>query len=358
MGGPPSNVTGERLAQHRKHPSSCEKAIHEKCECGHCAGTQHSWVGALHMVNNTSSEAFRDFERDANRRWDEHCNEYESKSRKPSKATLPHKKAAVDSARADVIGQLRSGANQGGQPHTLGTKARSGNDSQLSGTSTLEDPQHPHESTQQPSAESTSDDFHHGADLEFDRTATDRALATDTSDAVKVETLGYLLEQALKDVEEDVGPLRPETRKAMAQHFWCELLVQLIVVIEGSNRLLASVPDKVAKEITKSRREGRLARIQHTVIAASARQVCDRLTGALGLTAIGDAKALLPALRMLAVLMCKSPPRHTAVIKHGMDPLKKLLFHETKKRLRRVFSNLVPEITTDLGGDDPLTSTG
>lgn len=163
--------------------------------------------------------------------------------------------------------------------------------------------------------------------------------------------MGCLFEQVLEHIEQDVGPLRPGTRQAMADHFWCELLVQLVVVIEESNRLLSSVPDKVAKEIVKSRRANGLTKIQRKVVAASARQVWKRLSGALGLTAISDAKALLPVLRILAVLMCKSPSRHTAVITHCVDPLKNILFHETKKRLRQVFGDLAPQITADLGDD-------
>ena len=141
----------------------------------------------------------------------------------------------------------------------------------------------------------------------------------------------------------------------MADHFWCELLVQLVVVVEESNRLLSSVPDKVAKEITKSRRANGFAKIQRKVVVASARQVWKRISDALGLTAISDAKALLPMLRILTVLMCKSPSRHTAVVTHCVDPLKNILFHEPKKRLRQVFGDLTPEIATDLGDDDPLT---
>lgn len=310
------------------------------------------------MVKSSTSEDLRDFKRDANRRWREHCNKYEAKRRKPSKATLPHKQAAVDSARADVIGQLRSRSNHGGQTHTLGSSTGADDDSQLADTSKRDYPKHPHEPTPRPNAGSTLDDPLHRANFEFDHAATDRALGTETSDAIKVEALGHLLKQVLKNVENDVGTLHRDTRQAMTQHFWCELLVQLIVIIEEANHLLASVPDKVAKEVTKSRRKEKLTRIQRTVITASARQVCNRLSGALGLTTIGDAKALLPALRMLAVLMCKSPSRHVAVVEHGLDPLNQLLFHETKKRLRRVFSSLVPEITADLDGNSPLAHPG
>ncbi len=346
------------MAQQRKHPSNCEKATHEKCECGHCAGTQHSWVDALDMVNNTTSEALRNFERDADRRWRKHCDEYESKRRKPSKATFPHKKAAVDSARANLVRHFRERAERGGPQRVRGASRTPQDESRITDAGEPAAPQQSHEPGQQPTPESRGTTTELGGDLEFDPAATDRALADDTKEAGQVEALGYLLKQVLKQVEEDVGPLRPETRKAMAEHFWCELLVQLVVLIEESNHLLGSVPDKVVEGITKFRSEKGLTKIERSVIAASAKQIWTRITGALGLTAISDAKALLPVLRTLAFLMCKSPSRHTAVVEHCLDPLRPLLFQETKNRLKRVFSDLVPEITSDLESDGPTTPPG
>ncbi|KAA5837218.1 hypothetical protein F1721_05305 [Saccharopolyspora hirsuta] len=125
--------------------------------------------------------------------------------------------------------------------------------------------------------------------------------------------------------------------------------MQLVVVIEESNRVLDSVPGIVAKQITESRRENGFTEIQRKVITACATQVWKRITDALGLGVISEAKVLLPALRTLAVLMCKSPPRHPAVVEHCIDPLKDLFLEETKKRLRRVFEELVPGITSEIG---------
>lgn len=346
------------MAQQRKHPSNCENATHEKCECGHCAGTLHSWVDAIQMMNDTTSEALRDFERDANRRWRQHCDEYDSKRRKPSKANLKHKKAAVDSARANLVRRFRERAKRGGPQRIRGASTIPQDEPRVTDARESAAPQGPHEPGQQPAPEATGTATEPVGDLEFDPAATDRALANNTNEARQVEALGYLLKQVLKQVEEDVGSLRLETRKAMAEHFWCELLVQFVIIIEEANHLLGSVPDKVVDGITKFRSERRLSQVERSVIAASAKQVWKRITGALGLTAISDAKALLPVLRTLAFLMCKSPSRHTAVIEHCLDPLKTLLLHETKKRLRRVFSDLLPQITTDLGGDDSLTSPG
>ncbi|MCX2731075.1 hypothetical protein OOZ19_12560 [Saccharopolyspora sp. NFXS83] len=188
------------------------------------------------------------------------------------------------------------------------------------------------------------------SDPELDPAVTDRALASATTEAQQVEALGNMLGEVLNAVEKDLGPLLPATRRAMADHFWCELLVALVVVIAESNRVLDSVPDQVAKKITESRSANGLTKIQGKVVAACVRQVWKRLTGALGLTLLSDAKALLPALRTLAVLMCKSPPRHPAVVEHCVDPLKSWFVQQTKERLQRVFGDLVPQIESDITG--------
>ncbi|GAB2734227.1 hypothetical protein GCM10027174_03750 [Salinifilum aidingensis] len=162
-----------------------------------------------------------------------------------------------------------------------------------------------------------------------------------------------MLGQVLDEVERTAGPLRPETRRAMADHFWCEMLVQLVVVIEESNRLLDSVPEAAAEKITKSRRAHKLPEVDKKVITAAVRQLWKRLTDALGLTAVSEAKALLPALRVLALLTCKSPPRHPEVLRRCADPLRTLLLHETKERLKRAFGEEVPHISSELSGDGP-----
>lgn len=342
------------MGQDRKHPTNCEKATQEACRCKHCTGTQHGWVDALQMVKSSTPEALRNFERDADRHWRQERQKRDAYRRKQPKANLREKKAAVDTTRANLVRHLWEELQQGERQGIRGANAAPQDESQLAEAGEPGTAQEAREPGQQPEPERASS-THRGGDLESDPAATDRALTDDTKPARQVEALGCLFKQVLEHVEEDVGPLRPETRWAMADHFWCELLVQLVVVIEESNRLLSSVPDKVAREIIKSRRANRLAKIQRKVVVASARQVWKRLSDAVGLTAISDAKALLPVLRILAILMCKSPSRHTAVVTHCVDPLKNVLFHETKKRLRQVFGELTPEIATDLGDDDPLT---
>lgn len=172
----------------------------------------------------------------------------------------------------------------------------------------------------------------------------DRVLAAPESEAEQIRALGQLLGEALKDVEVGIGKLSPGTRRAMADHFWCELIVALVVLIEESNRLLDSVPDKLAERICKARADQGLTNIERRVVAACAEQIWKRLQGALGLSVITDAEVVLPALRTLAVLMCKSPPKHPAVVQHCVDPLEQHFAEETKQRLLDTLEEFVPQI--------------
>lgn len=330
------------MAQDQRHPANCEKATGETCRCSHCAGTQHGWVGAFHLIRSGTPETLHNFERDADQRWREECRKQDSKSQKQPTATRAHQKSAVDSARANLIRHFHEQLPRNRGPH-------------LSDTSTRGESREP---APQPMAERPSSPTDRTEVPEHDPASTDRTLTTAATEAEQIEALGHLLGQVLNDVEKDIGPLRPGTRQALADHFWCELLVQLVLVIEKSNQLLDSVPETVTKGIIESRRENRRTEIQRKIVSACVKQAWKRLAGAFGLTVLSDAKALLPVLRALAVLMCKSPPQHRAVVRHCLDPLKSLLLQETKKQLLRVFGGLVPRITSDIDGDGPPVQPG
>ncbi|MGW1682317.1 hypothetical protein [Saccharopolyspora sp. NPDC002376] len=332
------------MAQERKHPENCATATQDRCECTHCTGWEHGWPGSLDLVKGGTPEEIRNFRNGVDRRWSKECAQQDSKNQKKPKATLPHKGAAVDTVRADLVEVLRDGAENAERTHLSGGGKTPENASESAVSKAFDGSDTPLQPGPPESAGSSTESTD---DPEFTPAATDRALADPASEAEQVEALGHLLGQVLKDVEKDLGRLPPETRKAMTHHFWCELIVQLVVVIEEANRLLDAVPGYVAKQITKSRRENGFTKIERKVIIACTKQVWQRLTSALGLTVISDAKVLLPAMRTLAILMCKSPARHPAVVEHCVDPLKSFLFQETKNRLKRVFEDLVPQITAE-----------
>ncbi|MHA6802299.1 hypothetical protein [Salinifilum ghardaiensis] len=343
------------MAQRRKHPKNCAKAIGETCQCGHCAGAKHGWVEAFELANGERPEDLHELERDVELRWSQECAKQDAKQapqkRKHPKPTLDHQRAAVDSARVGLIKRFLERRRRRARPRTSETRLQEG--PQYAEARAPRDPEESREPDSRPPAEAANRSTELREGPESDPASTDRALATATSDLQQAEAVGHMLGQVLDEVERTAGPLRPETRRAMAEHFWCELLVQLVLVIEESNHLLNAVPRTVTAKITESYHVRMLSVIDKRVITACVRQVWKRLTDALGLTVITDAKPLLPALRVLALLTCKSPPRHPEVVRRCADPLRTLLLHETKERLKRAFGEEVPHISSELSGDGP-----
>lgn len=321
------------MAQLSQHPQKCENATRNTCRCTYCSGGKHGWVGALRLARGADDEALRTLERDADERWRKECAKQEAKRQQNPRPNLQHKSAAVDKARIALINWLNRALRSAQQ--------------RFSGADTSE-PDHQPPATGSPAHDPTAP--------APDRDGPDRALATALSVTDEVQALGDMLDQALNDIEEEIGHLSPDTRRRMAHHFWCDLLAQLVVVIEESDRLLDSVPETVANAVAKSRRANEFGQVQHKVVLAGARQLWKQLTSALGLTAISDAKPLLPALRALAVFACKSPPHHSAVTVHCLGPLRAHLPREALERLSRVFGDLLPDSDANVG-DGPLPET-
>ncbi|GAA2354073.1 hypothetical protein GCM10009854_35120 [Saccharopolyspora halophila] len=297
----------------REHPSSCEKANGDTCECTHCAGAQHGWVGAIRLVRQAHQQDLRSFEREADRIWYLESARQEARSRKNPKPTLAQRKAAIRSACANLLNWLRAKADRTGPKHAEITK------------------------------ELRQKDVANPA----------RALAVARTEVDRVEALGEVIKRVPDDVEARTGPLGNRTRRAMADHFWCELLVQLIVLVEEADRALDSVPGELTRAVTETCARQGGAEIERAVVEACVDRLWEHLRTALGLTAVADAKALLPALRTLAVLICKSPARHPAVLRHCVDPLGTVLVEETKQRLQATFGDLVPQIASGLAGAAP-----
>lgn len=297
------------MRQHREHPGNCERAYGDTCRCAHCAGSQHGWVGAIQLIRYGTPEELARSERSAERDWRAASGEQAAKPQRNPKPTLAHKKAAVRSACANLIKWLRGTTERLGERHD-------------------ETPVHP------------LNDF----------ASPDHALAVAGTEVDRVEALGRILKRVLDDVEAETGSLSTGTRRAMTDHFWCELLVQPAVLVEEADHALDSVPDELTRLLVRARDEKGLATIEREVVSACVTQLWERLRTALGLTAVADAKALLPALRALGLLICKSPARHRAVVRHCVDPLQTVLVQETKQRLQHTFADLVPQITSDLTG--------
>ncbi|WP_338601330.1 hypothetical protein [Saccharopolyspora sp. SCSIO 74807] len=309
------------------HPSNCQRAGGDTCEC-QCGGSQHGWPGAISLIRDRSPDALDEFRQRADCRWDA-AEDHAAAGKNRSRSTINHKRAAVDTARDHVLRALRDELHA--TTNSVGEQEKP-----------------PHAPAESPSSSAPHDATVDATTREREDN-TNRKLATARTDVDRVEAVGELLGQVLAQVEREIGPLGVDTRTAMADHFWCELLVQLVVVIEEAKRAWDAVPQVVGKRLDKVvNASGR--KIPTKVVTACTKQLWKRLTEALGLGGIEQAATLLPALRTLAVLLCKSPSRHPAVVQHCLDPLKALLLDKAKQRLKQAFSeNLLPEIRAQLG---------
>lgn len=353
------------MQQDRAHPPQCEKATGSTCRCAHCAGAQHGWRQALRLASGPEGE-FRRFAENKRKRWER---VRRAQRRGP---TLPVKKAAADLAAVDLIRYLRDGAGAGGSASSDSAaggseppdspRGESAHNTSEAGDRAFGDAAGGDAAQSASAAGEAAARDSAGRSPELGNAATGesaqrrprespgaeddagRALATARTELDRVESLGRLLLTSRDAVEERSGGLRTATREAMADHLWCDLLVQLVVLVEEADELLGSVPDRLAARILRTRATRGFAALEREVVTACVEQVWARLRTALGLDVVSDAAGALPALRILAVLLCKQPPKHPAVVKHGIDPLGHLLLDETRERLTTALGDFLPRI--------------
>ncbi|WP_336158155.1 hypothetical protein [Amycolatopsis sp. VC5-11] len=164
----------------------------------------------------------------------------------------------------------------------------------------------------------------------------------------QVERLGEALTNVvLCDIERaHHGPIPDTTRVALADHFWCDLLAQLAHVLsEGLTtveKLTGKVPELVTRLVLESRRESDRLPLEEFVVRTAVNSIWKHLKVLMPFGWLVLVKRMVPIIRILAVLMCKSPERHEAVVRYCVDPLTGQLRDETKRRLRKVLDDWLP----------------
>lgn len=159
-----------------------------------------------------------------------------------------------------------------------------------------------------------------------------------------------LLSGAVEDIKRELGdPIPDRVKVALADHVWCSLLAELAHVLDEGLKLLDSVPDRVVDLVMRSRKETRWRHIEQRVLRIAARSIWNKIR-LLTFFGLLNRKIALPVVRMLAVLSCKAPERHKAVVEYCIDPLGKQLLTETKSRLKNVLSDWLPRLTASGAG--------
>jgi hypothetical protein len=165
-----------------------------------------------------------------------------------------------------------------------------------------------------------------------------------------VDRLGAAADNLFQGAIDDIaaerfrGEIPDSVKMALADHFWCDLLAQLAHVLDEGLKLLESVPDRVVDLVMKSRKEARWRDVEERVLRIAARSVWRKIR-LLAFFGVLSRKVALPLVRMLAVLSCKAPERHRAVVEYCVDPLGKQLLAETKDRLKTALSDWLPQLT-------------
>jgi hypothetical protein len=312
-----------------------------------CCGTQHGWKDAVRLAKDpdpTGRDRLRSAVDDA---WRAAFVRRRSGARRRSdKISYPKKIAGIDSGIADLVDWLAQ--DLAGSKHDAAQRAdrESG---QRVGLSTEETG-----ARRAPRAAGSSNESNSGAvDTSFapaisrpssEGSSQRPALSVDEPTVIQVEKLGdALVEQVLEDVERAYpGAIPSAVKVAMADHFWCELLAQLAYVIDGGIKFFEQVPDRVAQLILKARKDAGRFPLEELIVKTAVKTVWKYIRGPI-VGWIIPARKLLAAVRTLAVLICKAPERHRAVVEHCLDPLAAQLTSETKERLIKVLREWLPQ---------------
>lgn len=265
------------------HDKRCADATFPRCVCTRCAGTLHGWQGWLDLVEDPDER-----DRVGRAARERFVNERERRRKLCTRAIprLRYRNAAVDAVRVEALSWLAGP----GRERAAGT-----------GVSADHDPS--------------------------------------TRPAVRdLRAAGTRLTSVLEAVERDCGRLSNETRTALADHFWCDLLAHFAALIDEADKRVDQVPHLVADRLLTSRRAGKFAVVERKVVESAAKHLWQMICSSVDAGAFSQAKSSLPVIRLLALLLCKSPGAHPAVLRHAVDPLRHQFIDRTKEMLREVFA--------------------
>ncbi|GLY71249.1 hypothetical protein Atai01_78680 [Amycolatopsis taiwanensis] len=287
-----------------------------------CWGTQHGWKDAVKLAKQPDPTGRDQLRSDVDDAWrSAFVGKRNANQRTSSKISYPKKIAGIDSGLADLIDWLARDYAAG--KHSVSQRT-----------------------TRHPGQETTHTPPDGGSNLapQGHRPSPEEAIV------VRVEKLGSVLaEEVLKDIERAYQRPVPQTVKvALADHFWCDLLAQLAHVIDDGIKLFDKVPDRAAELIMKSRaKDGRIP-VEKMVVRIAVKSVWGHIQNLTPFGWVAQVRRFVLVVRILAVLICKAPERHQAVVTYCLDPLGDQLTSETKKRLVKVLREWLPRTVSEL----------
>ncbi|WP_017608522.1 hypothetical protein, partial [Nocardiopsis xinjiangensis] len=150
-------------------------------------------------------------------------------------------------------------------------------------------------------------------------------LADDRATVDEVGELGKLLKKdvfenelrpfAEKQAERD--PAFAEYGRAIAGHFWCDLLAETANALDRGAELLGKVPDEIKEAVLEHEDAAEWGPVRTELAKAAVGFLWKSLQRLMGI----DPEALALQLRVLAVLICPDPGGHPRVARDCLRPL-------------------------------------
>lgn len=287
------------------HRTNCAEARTPPCKCA-CGGAEHGWQGALAIAAAPSDTRLRELTDKADRAWYEGKSEAENsstRSRKPWPQTKDGQSAAIGSFVPDVVRWLRRIHDMYQATEQLGERFC------ISRRKNEDDPRR--SPTQEEDQRFVQDHVIPRLRCEFDG--------------------------------QRIGAFQI---KARAAHFWCELLAQTADALREYGDQYDRAQQAVVSALTSAgekRPNGWTALLQNAdVIKRAVELVFEYLPSlATGGLLTADASSLVWPVRLLAVLMCREPRCHPAVLEYCVKPITEHgpaeIREHVKDRLREAF---------------------
>jgi hypothetical protein len=276
------------------HSTNCERAEKPPCAC-QCGGAEHGWQGALAIAAASSDRELLRFEREADQAWKQ-VEPRRTGQRKPGPQTSAGQQAAIKTFVAEVIRWLRRDRNLCEATRQLGEPFRISRDTD-------------------PDARRR------------------RLTAEEEEQFVEAHVIPRLRkefgDQRIKDFQ----------KKAGQAHFWCELLAQTAHALDKFRGRYDRARKAVVAVLTSAgerRPDGWTALLaEKEVIERAVDLVFKHLPRvATGSITVEDAFRLIWPARVMAVLMCREPRRHSAVCDYCVKPIVRYGAAEIRKRVK------------------------
>lgn len=347
------------MVKQSKHPSNCENAVGHECKCNYCFGTMHGWPGAVEIAVDPSAER-RTEKRASARSWWRSA--FKKTKKRRARANLQQKGAAVDLGRSDIIDWMaqehQSRESKNCEP-SLPTASPIASDAPPTADTGLHalaggwpvEPNRPPIRGAGAEAPPVDERFNSPSSTGVPVYSDPRAAVLEEPLPQQVKRLGEMLaEDLLPSVQQEMSDNTEfdQLKSAGLDHLWCDILAHLAHCIDTGINAVEGVPSYLTTALAKSRHR-RSSLLSEKLIELVANNLWAKIIQLVPI--VGQLRELLPAIRVLAVMICKAPERHEEVTRYCLDPLVKELSQESLRSLVAVLRDWLPQCVARAEGE-------